>query len=39
MIFEAIKRAGVRALVSKGWGGFGDDNPPENVYMVRLLHA
>jgi UDP:flavonoid glycosyltransferase YjiC (YdhE family) len=37
MIFEAIKRAGVRALVSKGWGGFGDDNPPENVYMVRLL--
>lgn len=23
MIFEAVKKAGVRALVSKGWGGLG----------------
>ena len=23
LIFEAIKKAGVRALVSKGWGGLG----------------
>ncbi|KAI9735700.1 MAG: hypothetical protein M1818_006308 [Claussenomyces sp. TS43310] len=34
MIFEAIKMAGVRALVSKGWGGLGDDNTPEGVYML-----
>jgi UDP:flavonoid glycosyltransferase YjiC (YdhE family) len=29
MIFEAVKQAGVRALVSKGWG-----DPPESVYML-----
>ena len=23
LIFEAVKQAGVRALVSKGWGGLG----------------
>ncbi len=34
MIFEAVKKAGVRALVSKGWGGLGDDNTPDNVYML-----
>jgi UDP:flavonoid glycosyltransferase YjiC (YdhE family) len=34
MIFEAVKEAGVRALVSKGWGGLGDDNTPENIYML-----
>lgn len=35
MIFEAIEKAGVRALVSKGWGGLGDEgNVPENVYML-----
>ncbi|OWP04459.1 hypothetical protein B2J93_3407 [Marssonina coronariae] len=34
MIFEAVDRAGVRALVSKGWGGLGDDNTPDNVYML-----
>ncbi|KAE9380497.1 glycosyltransferase family 1 protein [Stipitochalara longipes BDJ] len=34
MIFEAVKKAGVRALVSKGWGGLGDDNVPENIYML-----
>jgi hypothetical protein len=34
MIFEAVKKAGVRALVSKGWGGLGGDNTPENVYML-----
>ncbi|KAL2167509.1 hypothetical protein VTG60DRAFT_1161 [Thermothelomyces hinnuleus] len=26
MIFEAVKMAGVRALVSKGWGGLGGDS-------------
>ncbi|KAM0285013.1 hypothetical protein ACHAQH_001702 [Verticillium albo-atrum] len=34
MIFEAVKLAGVRVLLSKGWGGFGGDDVPENVYML-----
>ncbi|KAI8627340.1 glycosyltransferase family 1 protein [Xylariaceae sp. FL1651] len=34
MIFEAVRNAGVRALVSKGWGGLGQDNVPENIYML-----
>jgi len=35
LIFEAVKKAGVRALVSKGWGGLGDDDhTPENIYML-----
>ena len=35
MIFEAVKMAGVRALVSKGWGGLGDeDTTPGNVFML-----
>jgi hypothetical protein len=35
MIFEAVEMAGVRALVSKGWGGLGDDdNTPDNVFML-----
>lgn len=36
MIFKAIEIVGVRALVSKGWGGLGrdNDNTPENIYML-----
>lgn len=36
LIFKATKEAGVRALVSKGWGGLGGDdlNVPENVFML-----
>ncbi|RYP91583.1 hypothetical protein DL770_002297 [Monosporascus sp. CRB-9-2] len=34
LIFEAVKLAGVRALVSKGWGGLGQDDVPDNVYML-----
>jgi hypothetical protein len=34
MIFEAVEKAGVRALVSKGWGGLGDDNVPDGIYML-----
>jgi UDP:flavonoid glycosyltransferase YjiC (YdhE family) len=35
MIFDAVQMAGVRALVSKGWGGLGgEDNIPENIYML-----
>ncbi|KAK4672869.1 hypothetical protein QC763_106820 [Podospora pseudopauciseta] len=35
-IFDAVKRTGVRALVSKGWGGIGGDalSLPENVFML-----
>ncbi|WYZ40105.1 hypothetical protein EsH8_IV_000446 [Colletotrichum jinshuiense] len=36
MIFEAVKIAGVRALVSKGWGGLGGDemDVPDNIFML-----
>ncbi|KAG5973405.1 hypothetical protein E4U55_000573 [Claviceps digitariae] len=34
MIFEAVDKAGVRALVSRGWGGFGRDKAPDNVFML-----
>lgn len=36
MIFKAVEIAGVRALVNKGWGGFGanNKNTPENIFML-----
>lgn len=36
MIFDAVAATGVRALVSKGWGGLGVDSVgiPENVFML-----
>ncbi|KAF2713522.1 glycosyltransferase family 1 protein [Pleomassaria siparia CBS 279.74] len=36
MIFEAVKKTGRRALVSKGWGGLGADELgiPEGVFML-----
>ncbi|KIW07544.1 uncharacterized protein PV09_01503 [Verruconis gallopava] len=36
MIFEAVKLAGVRALVSKGWGGLGSGEMeiPENIFLL-----
>lgn len=36
MIFEAVEKTGQRALVSKGWGGFGADEIgiPEGVFML-----
>jgi UDP:flavonoid glycosyltransferase YjiC (YdhE family) len=36
MIFDAIHLAGVRALVSKGWGGLGAESVglPEGVFML-----
>jgi UDP:flavonoid glycosyltransferase YjiC (YdhE family) len=34
MVFEAVRLAGVRALVSKGWGGLGGENVPDNSYML-----
>jgi hypothetical protein len=41
MIFEAVKMAGVRALVSKGWGGLGGDSldvPPEVFLLENTPH-
>lgn len=36
LIFDAVKKTGKRALVSKGWGGFGGDelNIPDNIHML-----
>lgn len=36
LIFDAVKKTGVRALVSKGWGGLGGDalDVPEGVFML-----
>lgn len=36
LIFEAVKKTGRRALVSKGWGGLGADELgiPEGVFML-----
>ena len=36
LIFEAIRKTGSRALVSKGWGGLGADalGIPDNVFML-----
>jgi UDP:flavonoid glycosyltransferase YjiC (YdhE family) len=34
-IFEATKQAGVRALVSAGWGGLGDTSVPDNVFILK----
>ncbi|KAI7556492.1 glycosyltransferase family 1 protein [Hortaea werneckii] len=36
MIFDATKKAGVRALVNKGWGGLGgnDREIPDHIHML-----
>ncbi|WVF67372.1 hypothetical protein IAT40_002127 [Kwoniella sp. CBS 6097] len=34
-IFDAVKAAGVRALVSAGWGGLGGCEVPENVFILK----
>lgn len=36
LIFEAVEKTGQRALVSKGWGGFGAEQLgiPDSVYML-----
>ena len=36
LIFKAVQIAGVRAVVSKGWGDLGDKGVPvpENIYML-----
>jgi UDP:flavonoid glycosyltransferase YjiC (YdhE family) len=39
MVFAAISRAGVRALVSKGWGGLGttDIELPADVFLIESI--
>ncbi|KAF8162758.1 glycosyltransferase family 1 protein [Crassisporium funariophilum] len=34
MIFDATEQAGVRALVSAGWGGLGGVSAPPHVFML-----
>ena len=34
IIFGAVKRAGVRALVSKGWGGLGEGDTPKDIFLL-----
>jgi UDP:flavonoid glycosyltransferase YjiC (YdhE family) len=34
LIFDAVKLAKVRAIVSKGWGGVGAGDVPDDVYLV-----
>ena len=34
VIFKAVKRAGVRALVSVGWGGLGGVEIPPDVFIL-----
>lgn len=36
LIFDAVRKSGQRALVSKGWGGFGGDemDKPDGVFML-----
>ncbi|KAI8931389.1 hypothetical protein NX059_011721 [Plenodomus lindquistii] len=34
LIFEAVKMAKVRAIVSKGWGGVGGGEVPDDVYLI-----
>lgn len=34
LILEAVKKAGVRALVSKGWSNVGGSDVPDNVFLI-----
>lgn len=33
-IFDAVERAGLRALVSAGWGGLGGVDVPSNIFIL-----
>ncbi|WVF67356.1 hypothetical protein IAT40_002111 [Kwoniella sp. CBS 6097] len=35
IIYEAVKRAGVRALICAGWAGLGEGHVPEGVYVIK----
>ncbi|EXJ54134.1 hypothetical protein A1O7_09471 [Cladophialophora yegresii CBS 114405] len=35
MIFDAVEKAGVRAVISRGWGGMGDGmDKPDGIFLV-----
>lgn len=34
MIAKALEISGKRAVISKGWGGFSEENLPDTMYMV-----
>ncbi|OJD29965.1 glycosyltransferase family 1 protein [Diplodia corticola] len=34
MVLEAVKKSGVRALVSRGWGKMGGSDVPDNVFLL-----
>lgn len=34
LLFAAVKKADVRAIISKGWSKVGGDDVPENVYLI-----
>ncbi|THH04471.1 hypothetical protein EW145_g5499 [Phellinidium pouzarii] len=34
ILFKAVAKAGVRALISAGWGGFGSGDVPSNVFIL-----
>lgn len=34
-IMEAVKAAGVRALVSAGWGGLGGADVPPEIFILK----
>lgn len=34
LIFEAVRLAGVRAIISKGWGGIGAGEVPDNILLI-----
>ncbi len=34
LIINALEISGKRAIISKGWGGFSEENLPDNIYMV-----
>jgi UDP:flavonoid glycosyltransferase YjiC (YdhE family) len=33
-VFDAIRMAGARAVVSKGWAGLGSEQIPDNIFLV-----
>lgn len=34
MIIEAVQKAGKRAVILKGWAGFGIDDVPDNIHIL-----
>ncbi|TQV90735.1 UDP-glucose,sterol transferase [Cordyceps javanica] len=34
LLFAAVKKAGVRAIISKGWSKVGGDHVPDNIYLI-----